>query len=58
MKECDSVEAAYRATSVIRKITPEADRAELLDRAVWRRMQLRLSLPHASRDGKVEWLKA
>jgi SpoVK/Ycf46/Vps4 family AAA+-type ATPase len=32
--------------------------AELLDRAVWRRMQLRMSLPHATRDGKVEWLKA
>jgi SpoVK/Ycf46/Vps4 family AAA+-type ATPase len=31
--------------------------AELLDRAVWRRMQLRLALPAASRDGKVEWLK-
>ena len=31
---------------------------ELLDRAVWRRMQVRLSLPQATRDGKVEWLKA
>lgn len=30
---------------------------ELLDRAVWRRMQLRLSLPKATRDGKVEWLR-
>lgn len=31
---------------------------ELLDRAVWRRMQLRLELPNPSRDGKVEWLRA
>lgn len=30
---------------------------ELLDRAVWRRMQLRLSLPKATREGKVEWLR-
>jgi SpoVK/Ycf46/Vps4 family AAA+-type ATPase len=31
---------------------------ELLDRAVWRRMQIRLDLPNPSRDGKVEWLHA
>lgn len=32
--------------------------AELLDRAVWRRMQIRLSLPKATREGKIELLKA
>ncbi|MGH3800771.1 MAG: AAA family ATPase, partial [Pseudonocardiaceae bacterium] len=32
--------------------------AELLDRAVWRRMQVRLELPHPTRAGKVEWLNA
>lgn len=32
--------------------------AELLDRAVWRRMQVRVPLPQATRDGKTEWLKA
>jgi SpoVK/Ycf46/Vps4 family AAA+-type ATPase len=32
--------------------------AELLDKAVWRRMQLRLGLPQATREGKVEWLRA
>jgi len=32
--------------------------AELLDRAVWRRMQVRLSLPKATRGGKIEWLRA
>lgn len=31
---------------------------ELLDRAVWRRMQLRIELPTPTRDGKVEWLRA
>lgn len=31
---------------------------ELLDRAVWRRMQLRMNLPQASRAGKVEWLRS
>ena len=31
--------------------------AELLDRAVWRRMQLRLELPHPTRERRVEWLK-
>ena len=32
--------------------------AELLDRAVWRRMQIRLSLPKATREGKIELLRA
>jgi len=32
--------------------------AELLDRAVWRRMQIRLDLPYPTRAGKVEWLQA
>lgn len=32
--------------------------AELLDRAVWRRMQLRLDLPNPTRAGKVEWLQS
>lgn len=32
--------------------------AELLDRAVWRRMQIRLSLPKATRAGKIELLRA
>lgn len=31
---------------------------ELLDRAVWRRMQLRLELPEPTRGAKVEWLGA
>lgn len=31
---------------------------ELLDRAVWRRMQLRLELPQPTRAAKVEWLSA
>lgn len=31
---------------------------ELLDRAVWRRMQLRLELPTPTRDAKIEWLRA
>lgn len=39
-------------------IVAATNHAELLDRAVWRRMQVRLSLPKASRDGKVEWLRA
>lgn len=30
---------------------------ELLDRAVWRRMQVRVELPRPSREGKIEWLK-
>ncbi len=39
-------------------VVAATNHAELLDRAVWRRMQVRLSLPHATRDGKVEWLRA
>jgi SpoVK/Ycf46/Vps4 family AAA+-type ATPase len=31
---------------------------ELLDRAVWRRMQLRLGLPAATRQGRIAWLGA
>lgn len=31
---------------------------ELLDRAVWRRMQLRVELPAPTRAGKIEWLNA
>lgn len=31
---------------------------ELLDRAVWRRMQLRLALPQPTRAAKVEWLSS
>jgi AAA+ superfamily predicted ATPase len=32
--------------------------AELLDRAVWRRMQIRVELPQPTRAGKIEWLKS
>jgi hypothetical protein len=39
-------------------VVAATNHAELLDRAVWRRMQARLSLPGASRAGKIEWLKA
>jgi SpoVK/Ycf46/Vps4 family AAA+-type ATPase len=39
-------------------VVAATNHAELLDRAVWRRMQARLSLPAASRAGKIEWLKA
>lgn len=31
--------------------------ADLLDRAVWRRMQLRLGLPQPTRAAKIEWLQ-
>jgi hypothetical protein len=31
--------------------------SELLDRAVWRRFELRLSLPHATRTGIATWLE-
>lgn len=31
---------------------------ELLDRAAWRRMQLRLELPQPTRAAKIEWLNA
>jgi len=39
-------------------VVTATNHAELLDRAVWRRMQIRLSLPKASREGKIEWLRA
>lgn len=39
-------------------VVAATNHAELLDRAVWRRMQVRLSLPKASREGKIEWLRA
>lgn len=39
-------------------VVAATNHAELLDRAVWRRMQVRLELPQASRAGKVEWLQA
>lgn len=39
-------------------VVAATNHAELLDRAVWRRMQIRLSLPKASRDGKIEWLRS
>ncbi|MGL5862365.1 MAG: AAA family ATPase [Phycicoccus sp.] len=39
-------------------VVAATNHAELLDRAVWRRMQVRLSLPRASRDGKIEWLRS
>jgi SpoVK/Ycf46/Vps4 family AAA+-type ATPase len=37
-------------------VVTATNHSELLDRAVWRRMQIRLELPHASREAKVEWL--
>lgn len=39
-------------------VVAATNHAELLDRAVWRRMQIRLHLPAATREGKVELLKA
>lgn len=39
-------------------VVAATNHAELLDRAVWRRMQLRLELPAPSRAGKMEWLSA
>jgi len=39
-------------------VVAATNHAELLDRAVWRRMQLRLELPQATRAAKVEWLNA
>jgi SpoVK/Ycf46/Vps4 family AAA+-type ATPase len=38
-------------------VVAATNHAELLDRAVWRRMQIRLSLPNATRAGKIEWLR-
>jgi ATP-dependent Zn protease len=39
-------------------VVAATNHSELLDRAVWRRMQLRLELPAPTRAGKVEWLNA
>lgn len=39
-------------------VVAATNHAELLDRAVWRRMQLRLELPQPTRAAKVEWLSA
>jgi len=39
-------------------VVAATNHAELLDRAVWRRMQLRLELPQPTRGGKIEWLSA
>ncbi|SKC68970.1 AAA family ATPase [Okibacterium fritillariae] len=39
-------------------VVAATNHAELLDRAVWRRMQVRLDLPMPSRAGKTEWLGA
>lgn len=39
-------------------VVAATNHAELLDRAVWRRMQVRLELPQPSRSGKIEWLSA
>ena len=39
-------------------VVTATNHAELLDRAVWRRMQLRIELPNPTRAGKVEWLNA
>lgn len=39
-------------------VVAATNHAELLDRAVWRRMQLRLELPHPTRAGRIEWLSA
>ncbi|MGI8678457.1 MAG: AAA family ATPase [Jatrophihabitans sp.] len=39
-------------------VVAATNHAELLDRAVWRRMQLRLELPQPTRAAKVEWLSS
>lgn len=39
-------------------VVAATNHAELLDRAVWRRMQLRIELPQPTRAAKVEWLSA
>jgi SpoVK/Ycf46/Vps4 family AAA+-type ATPase len=39
-------------------VVAATNHAELLDRAVWRRMQVRLDLPMPTRGGKTEWLGA
>lgn len=39
-------------------VVAATNHAELLDRAVWRRMQLRVELPQPTRAAKIEWLSA
>ncbi|WP_372699087.1 AAA family ATPase [Arthrobacter sp. JSM 101049] len=39
-------------------VVAATNHSELLDRAVWRRMQIRMELPHPTRSGKMEWLAA
>ena len=39
-------------------VVAATNHAELLDRAVWRRMQLRVELPPPTRAAKIEWLSA
>lgn len=39
-------------------VVAATNHAELLDRAVWRRMQIRLSLPMPTKAGKIEWLRS
>jgi len=39
-------------------VVAATNHAELLDRAVWRRMQLRIELPQPTRAAKIEWLSA
>jgi SpoVK/Ycf46/Vps4 family AAA+-type ATPase len=39
-------------------VVTATNHAELLDRAVWRRMQLRLELPEPTRAARMEWLSA
>ncbi|MBJ8340795.1 ATP-binding protein [Antrihabitans sp. YC3-6] len=39
-------------------VVAATNHAELLDRAVWRRMQIRLELPHPTRAAKIEFLSA
>ena len=38
-------------------VVAATNHGELLDRAVWRRFQVRLSLPVATKEQRVEWLK-
>lgn len=39
-------------------VVAATNHSELLDRAVWRRMQLRLELPNPTREAKIEWIRA
>lgn len=39
-------------------VVAATNHSELLDRAVWRRMQVRLELPNPSRASAIEWLSA